>query len=310
MKELSKIEAVTERDIDLVLLEEMNVSESFCRWLAKMASIQVHSLESYDAWHSVCHATLGESDLVMIVRTSGKAHALLIENKIDAPAMPEQGARYRERGMLGNQDGNWDSSVTCMIAPQSYLDRSSDAKVYDLHISYEAIAKWLENNCDNQSRGEWKSYLIWEAVEQNRRGSVTVPDENATAFCHGYWQMVTERFPDLKVGANGVRSASSDWIHFYPDWLPKGCMLIHQLKRGFVDLQIAGTAKRVDQLRHRASDMDVKVVKAGKSVAFRVQVPGIDIFEPFERQAEQAMIGLHAAFRMQAIAHKLESEGW
>ena len=130
MKQINKLETVTERDIDLILLEEMNVSETFCQWLAEKASIPERSFESHGAWHSITDASLGESDLIMIIESSDKSYALMIENKIDAQAMPNQGERYYKRGKLGIEEGKWDWFTTCIIAPKLYLNKDREAKVY------------------------------------------------------------------------------------------------------------------------------------------------------------------------------------
>src|SRR6266446_6305035 len=96
------IEAVAERDIDLLLLEEFHVSDEFRSWFVNQVLPDSLTNTSFEgAWHSVTQPRLGESDLLVIVAGStGGRMALLIENKIDAPPQPEQGARYRERGQV------------------------------------------------------------------------------------------------------------------------------------------------------------------------------------------------------------------
>ena len=306
MKHVNKIEAVTERDIDLLLLEELNVSESFCRWLSERTSMPVATIDSFGAWHSISDASLGQSDLVMVVESDNKTFALLIENKIDAPAMPAQGKRYSERGKLGIQDGRWDWFATCMVAPQLFLDSSNDASVYDINISYESISKWMENHCGDKARGSWKCYLIKEAIEQNRRGYVLKPDEKVTAFWHAYWQAAERHYSELEMEEPDKKGAHSDWIYFYPDPLPKGVCILHRLKDGYVDLKIDGAADQLDQLAEQVSEHDVTVVKAGNSAAIRATVISIDKFQPYEHQAEQAVSGMQAASRLLKIGRNLK----
>ena len=266
----------------------------------------VTTIESYGAWHSISDASLGESDLVMMVESDGKTFALLIENKIDAPAMEKQGERYHKRGRAGIEEGKWDWFTTCMVAPELYLDRSSDAKVYNVNISYESISLWLEKSCDNTARGNWKSYLMKEAIEQNRRGYVSIPDDRATAFYQEYWKAATRYYPELQMKLLGVKSVEFDWIHFYPDWLQRGCSLVHKLKRGYVDFQVAGAAEDLGQLREQVSDQNVIVVKIGKSAAIRIKVMGIDILQPYEHHAEQAVSGMRAATELMDIGRNLK----
>jgi hypothetical protein len=69
MEETNILEAITERDIDLLVLEEIHVSVAFRKWLATAvfgADAQV--AEFINAWHSVSDAAFGESDLVLLFR--------------------------------------------------------------------------------------------------------------------------------------------------------------------------------------------------------------------------------------------------
>jgi hypothetical protein len=103
MRETSFLEAVTERDIDLLVLEELHVSPRFRSWfIASVVADCPERVTFLDAWHSLSDTTIGESDLVLSFRDSAqKAWTILIENKIDAPPQPDQAARYAERGRVG-----------------------------------------------------------------------------------------------------------------------------------------------------------------------------------------------------------------
>lgn len=58
---------VSERDIDLLLLEELMVSRPFSSWLALRSGLDLSPCaELVGAWHSVTHPTLGESDLIAV----------------------------------------------------------------------------------------------------------------------------------------------------------------------------------------------------------------------------------------------------
>lgn len=114
MRDLRFIVCVTERDIDLLILEELAVNEDFCRWLVRRLPGEPNYQNTLGAWHSVCDTTLGESDIVYaFVAATGKRIAVLIENKIGAPPQPEQAERYKQRGSKGIDRGDWDDCVTC-----------------------------------------------------------------------------------------------------------------------------------------------------------------------------------------------------
>src|SRR6478672_5986605 len=60
MQDVQFIECVAERDIDLLLLEELHVSAAFRVWLVGQAFGQdVCCTRFLAAWHSVSHPTLG-----------------------------------------------------------------------------------------------------------------------------------------------------------------------------------------------------------------------------------------------------------
>ena len=136
LESVNKIKSVAERDVDLLLLEEINVNPEFSAWFLSKSCPESHNSECVGAWHSVSDPELGESDLIILYKNG---LAILVENKIDAPAQPRQGSRYQERGKKGIEEGNWKSFRTCMIAPKSYLLRSSGSQNYDSSISYEEI---------------------------------------------------------------------------------------------------------------------------------------------------------------------------
>ena len=79
------IEAVSERDIDLLLLEELVSSPVFRKWLVdKVYQDDQPAGQLVGVWHSVSRDSLGESDLVYVEQDEEGRRAILIENKIDA----------------------------------------------------------------------------------------------------------------------------------------------------------------------------------------------------------------------------------
>src|SRR5262245_25450683 len=95
-----RLESVDERDIDLLLLEELEVSEPFRRWFWSSCGLGYpEHCAMAGVWHSISHPKFGESDLIVLVCDgAGPATALLVENKVDAPPQPDQATRYRRRG--------------------------------------------------------------------------------------------------------------------------------------------------------------------------------------------------------------------
>lgn len=305
MEGVNKIEAVTERDIDLLLLEELNVSNDFSSWFYSVVTKNDDIPLCRGAWHSISDASLGESDLVAIYENG---LAILIENKIDALAQPKQGKRYKARGEKGIQTGSWKSFYTCMVAPSLYLQKEKDASEYNTNLSYEEISDWFKSLNHNDQRAKYKSYLIQEAIEQNRRGYTINPDKRVTDFWSKYWELTIQQYPELEMKKPGIKPANSDWPHFRPSTLKKGLSIVHKLERGDIDLQIAGASEKLEYLQNLLSDIEVEVVKAGKSAAVRFKVDSIDRFSSFESQKNIVIEGLDAARKLIEIGNKIENE--
>lgn len=89
------MEAVAERDIDLLILEVLTVSREFAQWFYQENHLVPPTEGKSKAFHSVSDAELGESDIVVLY---DNGHAILIENKIGAIAQKDQARRYQQRG--------------------------------------------------------------------------------------------------------------------------------------------------------------------------------------------------------------------
>lgn len=298
MRKLNKLLYVAERDVDLLLLEELNVSQAFACWLYRLAAPELpDSRGCVGAWHSVTHPQLGESDLVIKYENG---FAILIENKVDAPTQPDQAGRYTKRGEVGVEEGLWESFKTCIVAPSRYLSANAEAQNYDIRISYEQIRDWFKQ--EKTQRTEYRAYVLDEAIDQNRRGYSPVADEDVTQFWLSYWEASTKAFPVLEMPRPGIKPSNSDWPDFRPNDLGKEFNIVHKMAQGYVDLQIRGAAERLDQIRSMVNDRSFDVVAAGKSAAIRIVVAPVDRFGSFDGQREAVTQALEAAERLLEVA--------
>lgn len=307
MEELLILESVTERDVDLVLLEELHASPKFAAWLLDRTGVAGSAeYELITAAHSVTHSQLGESDLVALYGSNGDRLAILIENKIAAAAQPDQGARYLKRGAAGIEDGLWSSFQTVMIAPLRYLKASADLKQYGARISYEDVLEWFERL--GSPRSIYKAHLLREAIEQNRRGYTAKEDVRVTAFFRTYWEQVSQDFPELEMKDPGIKPTNADWVEFGTGSLPDGMTIFHKLRTGCVDLQISGVGEHLSELE--AANTAVlgdrcTMVRTGKSSSVRLIVPPLDRFEPYGEQVPDACQGQRAAFELWVISRAI-----
>lgn len=298
MLELKCLQSVSERDIDMLLVEELESSTQFCEWIASRAYAQPTYKDRIGAWHSVSDPRLGESDMVFLFsNVSDGRTAVLIENKIDAPPQPNQGTRYRERGRIGQENGLWDDFRTCVVAPEKYLKSAKHTEFYDAEISYEEIMAFFLSRRTIDCRFAHKALVVQEGIEQNRRGYQPKTDSGLTKFAEDYYAFALERFSQVAMEQPRQRPSQSLWIAFRPLCLPKHSYIAHQTTAGFVKLFFSGAASRLDELTERYSPhlpSGAELVQAGKSVAIIIAVPEIDNpwkkpFAEYTAQAETAL---------------------
>lgn len=277
------VASVAERDVDLVLLEELSVNPEFGEFLSSRVLEKPVFQALVGAWHSVAKADHGdgETDLLFVFQSEeGQRVALLIENKINAVAQPRQPERYRERGTKGVADGYWDAFQTVMVAPRRYLEGPGGlAARYDAALAYEEILSFFLSRRARDSRLAYKAKVILEAIEQNRRGYQPVISEAMTKFLAEYCTLADRRHPQLRVEDAKPRPAGSTWIQFRVPELPKGTTLYHQLTAGRVKLIWSGKAADEDRWRQEWAARvppDVELETAGKSMAMSIAVPVID----------------------------------
>jgi hypothetical protein len=304
------LEYVAERDIDLLLLEEIHASPVFRAWLASRVFGHNLAQEHFTAWHSLSHPQLGESDLVILFKTSaGETAAILLENKINAPPQPEQALRYRKRGEEGKKEQHWKQFRTCITAPETYLKATSDAKLYDSQVSYEVIRDWFRASSTSDPRIAYRVRLLDEAIQQSQHGYNPVPHEAVTQFWLRYWELVVSEFPALVMKQPNNIPADSDWPQFKNPQLGPNRRIIHKLQDGFVDLEIRSAAGLLEELRRRNHSLlsqGLDIVKTGKSASVRIYVKKMDRFGDFFNQIEAAREGLHAAVRLLSLASSIK----
>jgi hypothetical protein len=81
--------------------------------------------------------------------------------------------------------------------------------------------------------------------------------------------------------------------------------LWHKLDGNRVDLELAGRAGSITQLKQKYDTYlprDIQIVLAGKSCAFRIEVPSLDLFKEFNEQESAARQGLKAAYLLLCIS--------
>lgn len=308
-----------ERDMDLVIIEELQSSSEFRCWLAARV-FGVDCYHSFDrAEHSVTDDTQRESDVIYLFwAKSGEASdqgaltAILIENKIDAVAQPNQGMDYQIRGKAGKDREEWSDFKTCLIAPKSYLQQSQDKVHYNENVSYEELLAYFASRKERDERFRWKTKLIGDAIIKKESKYAPDINEEATAFVLKYYGAASA-FPLLQMREPKPRPVGNTWISFRPEILSKGVWIEHQTSAGAVKLLIPNAAERIDDFRMALQPLltdRMTVELAGKSVAVSIRVPRIpSITVPFENVAEEAQQAIRAADALRVLVEQAASAG-
>lgn len=300
MIELKFIASIAERDIDLLILEELSVSDEFREWLSSRIFGEPIFQNRIGAWHSVIDSQLGESDLVFLFEAvEGPRTAILIENKIDASPQPQQGKRYRSRGEKGCKEGYWEAFKTCVIAPNKYLLSAKHSESYDVNISYEELLSYFQSRRFRDERFQYKARILLEAIEKNRRGYQPEYNDAMTKFVSDYYSYASSEFRHLEMQKPKPRPAGSSWIEFYPKSLKKNMSLVHQLNSGFIKVFFYGQAESIEILQEKYKSRlppHTSIDVAGKSVAISKDVPKLDpltnTFSDEKEKVRQALLGL------------------
>ena len=315
--------AILERDIDLMLVEELACSHSFAAWIlaqcsmADQSSITIHSSE---AKHSVGGSGVGAGETDVWAKIHGQVGAnsfhalLLIENKISATFTPNQPIRYRQRLPVESKAAGCDRGVTILVAPKGYI-KSCDPNLFDVLISYEDIQTFFEVHAAQTSDAEGrrlrhKAMMVRHGIEQHRRsgGQGIIFSSINTDFFDRCYAVIRSEFPGVTPHPNKKRGNSSNQITFHFDgdedlresvksafgMKPKFQPIVWLLFPGRVSVLFQDWPKKlVQHLRRKfqkvslpSSDSSIRITPSSQSIELVLypNLPAIDSTAPFESQ--------------------------
>ncbi len=300
------LDRVEERDVDIMLLEEISCEPGFQNLVASLTLDSNTAWSFLEACNSVSPVSGGESDLIALFENGDRVAAVMIENKITAHFMPEQASRYRLRGDKGIETGIWSEYVTVLVAPQRYLQADHQGHVFDRYVAYEDLLQHFQR-ADAGFRGMWRAGLL-ERAFTGAKSSVynRVPDEVTTAFFHDYWAIASSEFPDLRMKRDKDRPAKSTWVRFYPDvGLPTHVTLWHkQVETDAADVSLNFAHTKVEDLHAAIGQLvgsDMSVRQKGGSAVIQINAGPLSISAGCEAQRQKVIGHLAAARRLSAF---------
>lgn len=178
------IARVEEIVTDVLAMDLLHSSSDFFRKVLEVAG-ESRDLHLVAIRRSVADTSLGETDIEIVAEGSAGRCGILIENKVRAPLMDRQFARYRMRGEAGVQRGQWTRFKVILMSPQHYVETlSSEHSAHiDVHLSYEEVVKFL----GGYPEFAFKRHVFESAIADFRRGYVKSPDAAMMEFYQKYW---------------------------------------------------------------------------------------------------------------------------
>jgi hypothetical protein len=289
--------SLSERDIDLLLLEELAARPTFVRWFARKCGVRGLRAKPVGEVRLRVTRSSGESDLeVALHLDDGSVHCLLIENKVTAGLQPRQSERYRARGSSYMRSGVCNGFTSVLVAPEDYLGPRPDRFGFDRIVTYELICTQLHWKATASNRVAVKDAVLTCAIGKSRLGYVPSKYDSVSAFWHVYWELCMQIAPELEMHEPGPKPPGAGFVQFFPAGLPREATLLHhKLPHGNLDLQFSGLGATMSTLRawfgpHLESGMTVK--RASASGAIRLAVPVLDTTSLFTKQKHAARRGM------------------
>jgi hypothetical protein len=284
-QDLIPVEAIHERDIDLILLEEFTADNAFCEWFVNELNIPKLTY-SNGSWRSISDFGLGETDILYSYNSGSKKIFVLIENKIDASFQNEQYERYFKRAKEYELKKKCDIAFVVLVAPELYCENQNG---FENYVTYEAIANRFEFT--GSKRNLFKSRLLQIASEKLRRGYKPVNSVPVQTFWHSYWKYKEKKHPSLIMKKPGIVPHNSDWPMLFDKNL-KNIVFYHKLGQGNTDATFKGFSEEVEfKLKEILPDW-AKLVKHAKSFSIRVFSGIVDRTSCFDEQLENIEVGL------------------
>lgn len=253
---------VVEAEVDKILERHLTSSTPLASWIFRKAfvgsalvsvqRVRLHRHKDYRkrTGNSLAH---GETDVEVVatIEREQKQHrvAILIENKVDAGQMPDQGLRYQARANCERDAGSWTEFRCLLIGPRSYLEAQyllggfrDDG--WDDTLSYEEVATILRTNNSSDA-----ATLITATAPAN---SWNKPIPSAVQFWKDYGIFQRAFHPTIPVFVKTQKGsrAGGVWPSFYDNQLRynlreprrKRVQLVHMDTNAYVTLFIKRVA--------------------------------------------------------------------
>lgn len=217
--ELLTLSHATERDVDLLLVEELVVSREAAQWL----SAQVGWKPKIGEW-SVSHSKRRtqnrreiDIELRLVGNNSNETAILLIENKLGESPQPGQAESYREECLSLVKKGACRFAASILFCPGDYQNVQRDfARKFDSVVHYENFAEFLGSRASQckstepelHARLTFRIELLKQAIGKLRRGYEPVPLPHLGTFNSQYVALLAKLAPSILPGPSMLKAAN------------------------------------------------------------------------------------------------------
>ena len=314
--ELYEFGYLRERDVDTLLMYSFVLDNDFLRLFTDKLDWNLNNPKITSIELSKTDPSLGESDVTVVFSSGNQNYALLIEDKIDAEAQPNQCERYYQRGDLGVDHKDYDAFAVFIVAPKRYLDTDNEASEYENKISFEEIEAYLEKR--ENAFDKLRLTEIQQLIAAPNKSYVSIPDESATALWLEYIDYVHTNYPELDLCVTVKhKPKGGSWIEYRTPFDRSKVKILHKTERGCLDLQFSGLANKQEELAVILSEQigdyenqGFEIVAVGKSAALRKNFgkkAAVDYDKTFSSQSEIIKEQIEWIEKINLLAAKIDS---
>jgi len=281
--------SVYEHDMDVLIMQAMLSDSGFLKLFLSKTDLSASDLTPVHAEISNTDTDLGETDITVILSSGTDIYALLIEDKIDAVAQPEQHERYIKRGEKAVAEGLYTDYRVFIVCPQKYYELDAEAKKYEHFVSYEECVEHFSRGTDVMS------HLRYQEVVQALTKAKTPPqvrfNDDANGFFRQYRAYQREHYPMLEMRTK--ETSNGYWVDYQTIFPYKDVILYHKMKEGNIDLTFCKDVKKYPELDSISSwlnyngFMETCALITGKSVAIRMKVPAMNYQDGWENMPSE-----------------------
>ena len=238
---------IDERDIDMLIMDRLSGEGPLLDLI--LDEVEGEMPGGRDAYElvKIRHSATtrnGESDLVLTLASPGNVHAVLIEDKIDAPAQPQQATRYERRGAEGIAAGDWASYSVVLVAPEEYPQGP-----YPHKVTYQQMRAALPEGDAFARR------MLSDAIYKQESGWQPNRSDVMTAF----YDEVAKTAKRMHVKARcthqegDIRAERTAWVNFESPL--RGTRIEWKSNQGRVMLAFRGWGGKEDVLKERVGEI-------------------------------------------------------